>query len=364
MTHRLAARLREDGHDVEIWTGRSHGDDRPSIETIDGLPVRRFLFVAPNASLPGLASWPFAAVRTLRSMHAAKRSFDPDLLHVQCFSNNGAFATLLSMITGVPLVVTLHGETFMDDHDIYEHSRFLRLALRLGLHRAYAVTGCSKFTVDDCAVRFGLPSAKSHVIFNGIDMQETEPQPIGVPFERYVLGLGRVVRRKGFDLLVDAWAELAKSRSEIGLVIAGSGSALEALESQVARNGLDQSVHFTGAVTRGQVATLMANAQVLVMPSRVEAFGLVVLEAWRAGTPAIVSAYGGAQEFVEDNVTGIVVRPDHTTELTQAVARLLDDSILRMRIANAARDRLADFAWSRVSSQYEALYRQAVRVEG
>ena len=103
----------------------------------------------------------------------------------------------------------------------------------------------------------------------------------------------------------------------------------------------------------------MAQAQVLVMPSRLEAFGLVALEAWRAGTPAIVSAYGGAHEFVEDGVTGFVLCPDDHKEFTKTLATLLDDGVLRTRISRAAKHRMSDFAWSRITSQYETLYTEA-----
>ena len=120
-------------------------------------------------------------------------------------------------------------------------------------------------------------------------------------------------------------------------------------------------VHFAGPMSRADVAATMRQAEVFVMPSRVEAFGIVVLEAWRAGTPAIVTANGGTAEFVEDGITGLVVDPNDTKALGGAVDRLLADASLRTRIAAAAQERLGAFEWSSIRQQYEQVYEAVVR---
>ena len=98
------------------------------------LPARS----ASKVSLTLTTGW-----RTMRSLRRAVATFRPDVLHVQCFGPNGAYATALSRLCHVPLVVTLQGETLMDDSDIFETSQSLRAALRAGLRTAAAVTGCS-----------------------------------------------------------------------------------------------------------------------------------------------------------------------------------------------------------------------------
>jgi glycogen synthase len=95
------------------------------------------------------------AARAGRVMSAAVRDFRPDVLHVQCFSANGVYAASLSRLLRVPLVVSLQGETVMDDQDIYDHSVSLRVGLRAGLRQASAVTGCSKFVLEDAVRALG-----------------------------------------------------------------------------------------------------------------------------------------------------------------------------------------------------------------
>jgi glycogen synthase len=114
----------------------------------------------------------------------------------------------------------------MDDHDIYERSSSLRLGLRFGLRTARAVTGCSQFVLDDAVARFGLAPGRGLMIPNGVQVNDkVEPASLDLPFDRFVLAMGRVVEKKGFDLLIDAFGPVAERHPDVGLVIGGDGAA-------------------------------------------------------------------------------------------------------------------------------------------
>lgn len=360
LTDRLARSLVSTGHHVEVWTARTPGDTLAEDEQMDGLRVRRFVFAGPRASLRHMAGWPSRASKTIVQMNKALHQFRPDVLHVQCFGVNGVYATGLSGLRRIPLVVTLQGETFMDDDDIYAKSIFLRAGLRVGLRRAQAVTGCSRFTLDDAVTRFGLESSKAQVVFNGVDLEEVELSGPRSPFDRFVLALGRVEHRKGFDLLVEAWSGIADRHQNVGLVLAGTGPELLRLRSLVAEKRLENRVYFAGHLSRSEVAAMMHAADVFVMPSRVEAFGIVALEAWRAKTPAIVTANGGTSEFVQDGSTGVVIDPTDALSLGHAIDCLLTDADVGRRLAGAAALRLSAFGWDAIRKQYERVYEEAL----
>lgn len=95
------------------------------------------------------------------------------------------------------------------------------------------------------------------------------------------------------------------------------------------------------------------------MPSRVEPFGIVVLEAWRAGTPVVASCHGGAPEFIDDEVSGLLVDPFDRHALGAVIERLLDDPLLRRRLTIAGTERLTGFTLGRVADDYELVYRGA-----
>ena len=364
LTRHLALALVAAGDEVEIWTGNPDDRDPETVEVRDGLVVRRLPMPLPAGRLAAVSHAATTGPRTLRALHRAVRSFRPEVLHVQCFGPNGTYATALARITGVPLVVTLQGETLMDDADIFDVSQVMRTSLRAGLRTASAVTACSAFTLADAVDRFGLPPARGVVIPNGVSLDAPAdaagpgaPGPIArLAGTRYVLALGRVVEKKGFDLLLAGYAAMDPAERTADLVIGGSGPALERLQAQAEESGIGDRVHFVGRLTREQVASAMAGAAVFVMPSRLEPFGIVVLEGWRAGTAVVATSRGGAPEFVHDGVDGLLVDPFDTAAVARVLGRLLADDGLRRSVAAAGRERVEEFAWPVVAARYRSLY--------
>jgi glycosyltransferase involved in cell wall biosynthesis len=260
---------------------------------------------------------------------------------------------------GVPLVISLQGETVMDDMNIYDHSIALRTALRIGLRRANAVTGCSQFVLDDASKRFGLASGTGHVIPNGVERYEsTANGSLPLPFRRFIFAVGRVVPKKGFDLLISGFARIAHQHPDVGLVIGGVGSARSDLAELVTQLGLADRVVFPGVLSRNEVAWAMSAAEVFVLPSRIEPFGIVVLEALRAGCPTIVSSHGGAPEIIRDGSDGLVVDPFDTNALSAALHRVLVDRSLTQKLRVAGTARAANFEWASIAARYQHLYKE------
>jgi glycogen(starch) synthase len=289
----------------------------------------------------------------------------------------------------LPLVVTLQGETMMDDSDIFEKSWTLRTALRRGIRSAAVVTGCSSFTLADAERRFGLTPDGGVVIVNGVDVAgahsgtathhdghpsappeppglgdpPTQPPPsaaLDLPERPYVLALGRVVGKKGFDLLLAAYAATDRARDSVDLVIGGAGSALGDLRALADELGLADRVHFPGRLNRQQVGTVMAGAEVFVMPSRLEPFGIVVLEGWRAGVATMATTRGGPPEFVRDGVDGVLIDPFDTAGFAAALEQVVTDDDLRHSLAAAGAARVEEFAWPVVADRYRAVYESVV----
>jgi glycosyltransferase involved in cell wall biosynthesis len=361
LTARLARRLLDAGDDIEVWTIR-HPADLPEDESVDGVRVRRFLLPMPRLAARALAGFPREAGRAWTLLVAAAAAFRPDVIHVQCFSANGVYATRLARRLRVPLVLTLQGETVMDDTDIYDRSLALRLSLRWALREAAAVTGCSRFVLADAEARFGLAPGRGSVIPNGVELAEdAAAESLTLPFERFILGVGRVVEKKGFDLLLDAFKQIAPRYQDLGLVIGGSGPARDELARAAAAAGLNRRVALPGTLSRAQVAWAMGAASVFVLPSRIEPFGIVVVEALRAGCPPIVSARGGATEIVRDGVDGIVVDPCDPAALAGAIDRLLTDESLASRLRRSGPVRAADFDWGLIAQRYQTLYEHLAR---
>jgi glycogen(starch) synthase len=364
LTRHLALALGDAGDQVEVWTGQPDDRAAETVEILDSLVVRRLPMPLPATNWSAIHRSAVTGTRTLLSLRRAVAAFRPDVLHVQCFGPNGAYATALSRVTGLPLVITLQGETLMDDADIFETSRVLRSSLRAGLRSADAVTGCSAFTLADAEDRFGLERGRGQVIVNGVELTPDRPWAgspapagFGADLDRpYLLALGRVVEKKGFDLLLASYAAIDAGRRTADVVIAGEGPALEGLRHRAVELGIDRQVHFAGRLSRDEVAAAMAGATLFVMPSRLEPFGIVILEAWRAGTAVVASNRGGAPEFVRDGADGVLIDPFGTDGFAAALDALLADSGRRQAIAEAGRSRVQAFGWPSIAEAYRQVY--------
>ncbi len=357
----VAGVLRARGHDVVVWT--ISRDGVTAAREVDGIQVRDLPAPLPARSIGDVARFLLRLPRAALAWWRAVRSFRPDVIHVHCFGPNGTYARYVSRATRTPMIVTTHGETMADDDGLFTHSRLARDSLRASLEMAAAVTGCSQLVLDDLVDRFGLSPGSGIVVFNGIDVDEAAHEPVtGLP-GRFIAGIGRLQRVKGFDLLVDAYAA-AGVAPEVGLVIGGAGPEAEALRRRADELGVGRHVVLPGRLSRGQVATVLDEAAVVVVPSRFEAFGLTALEAWRACSPLVATTRGGMREFVRDGIDGVIVDPESTSSLADAIGALVADPARARRLAEAGHARIPDFAWDKVVQQYESLYRTATRRVG
>jgi len=350
----VARALRRDDVDVEVWTvdrGEALG-----VREIDGVTVRYLPAPLPAAS-PGAALRFLGRLpRAWREWVDARRRFRPDVLHVQCFGPNGAYALALHRRFGLPLVVTSHGETVADDRAVFTRSALLRAALRRSMVAAKSVTAPSRFVIDDLRRSFGLIGGT--VVPNGVEPAPAEGEGGVLLRGRYLLAVGRLGYMKGFDLLVDAFAEAGLAQ-DLRLAIAGDGPERDRLVEAVGRHGIADRVELLGRLDGAGVARAMSGAVAVVVPSRMEAFGIVALEAWRSGAPLVMTDRGGASEFVRDGIDGLLVNPEDSAALRRALERITSDEGLRRALAAAGRERVPEFTWTRVARAYEDLYAMA-----
>ena len=168
---------------------------------------------------------------------------------------------------------------------------------------------------------------------------------------RFILCIGRLIRRKGFDLAIDAFRQLAEDFRDVHLVIAGEGRERAHLEEIVQAYGLSGRVHCVGSVVGADKKSVIQKCEFLVMPNRecagdMEGFGIVFLEAALCGKAVIGGRNGGVPEAVEDGVTGILVDTSQTDAVAAAMRDLLSNASLRDRMGAAGAARvLREHLW-------------------
>ncbi len=360
----LALEYNKRGHRAVVVTSR-YPHDLPAHETVQGIDVWRFGFELPSGSPSGVLNFARRFPGDLRGVVSLVKRLKIDVLHVQCVGPNGFYALWTSIATRLPLVVTTQGERTMDAGRLYEKSLVANWTLRRLLAHADYVTACSEQTLDDARQFSGLPLAgKSRAVYNGIapDEFEASSAPFAHP-KPYILGIGRIVPQKGFDVLLAAYARLVQARPNApDLIIAGDGPERERLGAQADALGLTGRAHLIGRADRAAAVALFRGCTIFVLPSRQEPQGIVNLEAMICGKPVVASRVGGVPEIVLDGETGLLVPGEDAPALARSLDALLADPARAQALGKAGRERAwSQFTWARIADQYFDIYHTVTR---
>jgi glycosyltransferase involved in cell wall biosynthesis len=203
------------------------------------------------------------------------------------------------------------------------------------------------------------PHSRLSVIGNGVNATQFENLKRGRTSVFTVLQVGKFDWNKGQDLLLRALKQMTDRNIACqAVLVGGSGPDLEQTKSLIAELGLESSVTLHVDVPHAEIPRFMAIADVLVLPSRAESFGLVLIEAGAAGVPVIATAVGGIPELVKHERTGILIPPESVDLLREAIERLMRDERLCAQISAEMRSHvLAYCTWASAARNYEALIR-------
>lgn len=337
------------GHEVDVLTAGMPG--LAPCETIGGVHVfrvpgwrrwRHYSTAIEQASfLPGMLH---------RGHHlAAARPYD--IIHSHFVVPTGLVARHLARRHAIPYLVTAHGSDvpgYNPDRFALLH-RLIRPAWRTVLQDAAAVTSPSRF------VR-GLIQRHADVAVELLPNAYDAPTLPAVAKRPRVLSVARLVERKGIAHLIDALAGLG-ARAEY--VIAGDGPQRSMLEARARALGL--SVAFLGQVDRDRLGSLYASSSIFVLPSARENFPMVLLEAMSAGCAVVTTRHTGCAEVVGD--AGLLVPAGDSQALREALAGLLGNPRRAAALGQAARQRVAEFASTRVTARLEALFVRCLAAE-
>lgn len=300
IVHDLARGLLAHGHSVQVVTQR-YPRTLPAHSTIDQIAVRRLLFISPSwrslrrGRLDLVGFGLLNAPRIRRQLAHLISDFAPDVIHYHYPQTLNPFVLAVLNGSRTRLIVTFHG---VEIDEAQRGSTADRNRLRAILARSDRVTAVSGAALE-MVIAFD-PSiiAKAHVVYNGVPDAVFEPPMPYHHARRYLLSAGRLVQPKGFDLLIDGFAQIAADYPHSDLILAGDGDYRAELEAQAARHGLSERVIFAGNVARAQLAGMIENCYFIVVPSRAETFGLFAVEAMALGRRVIASAVGGLPEIV------------------------------------------------------------------
>ena len=351
----LVRELAREGWPVEVVTTDLRRD-RPFARGLAGpdagpAPVRRHRAVrwasAPHGLGIGAPGMLADALRTRA-----------DIVHAHAF---GYFPTwagrIVRDVRGVPLVITPHSDAGSGSAASHLYASAVA---RSTLRRADRVVALTRLEAAGLA-GLGVDERRIRVIPNGIDLEEFASLTPRRPATRppTVLYVGRLYpEQKGLETLVAAFASIARGHPAQLRLVGEDWGGLARVRESAREGGITDRVVATGPLERKELLEEYARAEVLVLPSRFEPFGIVLLEAMAAGLPVVASRVGGIPEVVDAGTTGILVPPGQPAPLAEAIASLLDDPARAAQLGAAGRRRAEQYSWSRIAPEYLRLFRE------
>lgn len=365
----LSRALVQEGAQVTVVA--PHDKNTASKEIIDGVEVRRFSYWWPKnaqglcygAGIPTNVRqnksliFQFPVLEAAFMMAALRYGGDADV-----YNAHWTFAALptvlLSKLNRKPIVTTAYSAEYVPPS--------LHPINRLIVRNSRAVISISNFTRD--VVETVVHPRYHEVIGLGVNPEKIAPPDFDrqsfrtskniEPDETLVLAIGRLVKRKGFPVLIDSIAQLVNQGKKIKLFLAGKGPEQAAIQSQIATLGIGSSVNLLGFVPDSDLRLYLKASDILVMPSiadeagDTEGLGIPLLEAMANETPVIGSAIGGILDIVENEKTGLLVPPQSAEALVSAIQRLVDDDALRHRIVQGGYELVnTRFSWQTIARQ-------------
>jgi colanic acid/amylovoran biosynthesis glycosyltransferase len=259
-----------------------------------------------------------------------------DHLHAHFLTIAAHTAHIVHLLTGVPYTVTAHAK------DIYRHTVDWPVAERVARQATFIVTVCD---ANLRHLQTRLPGARLTRIYNGLGPQQP-PTDLADRTRHLVVGVGRLVEKKGFDILLHAVARLASDFADAQCVLVGDGDQRTALETLASTLGITDRVTFTGSLPQPQVAEWLRRAHVMAAPCRVgddgnqDALPTVLIEALGAGLPAVATPIAGIPEIIEHGSAGLLVPENDAAALATGLAGVMTDDAIWSAMSTAGPEKL------------------------
>ncbi len=363
---KLSENLARQGTEVHVLTRGS--EESPEEETVGGVRIHRVREPTRPTDLGEFVAW---VERMNSDMLAAGVElgdrYEFDLVHGHDWLVAMA-CDHLSRRFGAPLVTTIHAtehgrhQGWVDKHPqshIHGVERWIT-------NRSDRVIACSYYMREQIADIFGVEEERVTVIPNGIDADDLQPHDepelrrlraeFAGPDQKLVLLIGRLVYEKGFQLALEAMPSLIEAVPGTRFLVAGSGTHEPELRKQATDLGLMEHGTFLGWIGDDVLHSLYRLADVCVVPSLYEPFGLVALEAMASDCPCIVADTGGLREIVSHGEVGLRFRARDSASLGEMVERVLTDPELRERLVAEGSEHILRFDWADVAERTALIY--------
>ncbi|RLI12685.1 glycosyltransferase family 1 protein [Candidatus Bathyarchaeota archaeon] len=362
----LSKALAKLGHEVYVVTLEFPG--APLFEDINGIKVYRVLIELGH---PNFIIWTFLFNHFMEKKVAdLSENIEFDIIHIHDWLTAKAGISSKHFLNK-PLISTIHSTEEGRSRGLHNPDSFLIDGIEWWMtYEARQVIVCSNSVKWEVESHFSLPHDKVTVIPNGIEVssfnlninREEVKRRYGIkPNERIILFVGRLVPQKGVDTLIKAVPLIVQQHRDVRILIAGDGWSRNYLEELARSMGLGDRIRFLGFISDWELEDLMVTADVLVVPSIYEPFGIVALEGMAAGTPVVATNIGGLSEIIEHDRTGVLVYPEDPGSIAWGINKVLSDpKYADWLVRNARRKVRKAYSWEAIAKRTVEVYEAAI----
>jgi glycogen(starch) synthase len=362
----LAKALAHNGHDIHVVTLDFPG--APNYEETDGIKIYR---TSTELGHPNFLTWALLFNHFLEKKIAdVSRKVDLDAIHVHDWLTGFAGISFKHQMQ-TPLVSTIHGTEIGRAQGLHNPDSFtidgIEWWTTYEADKIIVTSGSMKAEIQG---HFHLPQEKIEIIPNGIDLKKYNASVdrssvrgrYGVnPGEKLILCVGRLVPQKGIEYLIRAVPTISGRYPEARLIIVGEGWLRGQLEYVARSTGHQWRITFTGWIPDEELIALLNSADVLVVPSIYEPFGIVALEGMAAGVPVVASDVGGLAEIVEHEDNGVLAYSRNPDSIAWSVDRVLSDPERSKRLVQNARKMVQKtYSWEAIAMRTAEVYEGVV----
>ena len=280
-----------------------------------------------------------------------------DLIHAHFTWPSGYVAAKLSKEFSAPLVITAHG---YDVYDLPFRSEEWFRKVKFALESADHIITVSKSNFMLLVTKIGIPEHKISVIPNGFDPHKFGPinkaavrKQLNLPQnKKIILNVASLVSEKGQSYLIEAMKEVVRSRKDLLCIIVGDGPLRKDLENQIKNLNLEDYVKLVGAKPHDEIPLWMNAADLFVLPSLRESFGVVQIEAMACGVPVVATRNGGSEEIITSEDYGLLCEPGNPDDLAKKILIALEKEWDRERIRKYAEQ----FSWDVIARKILQIY--------
>lgn len=344
-TFYLSKHLARMGHDVHVAvTVRGHG---PRVEQLGDVTVYR----SNPVNLKGTRG-----LQRLIRLYGIASSIAPDIIQGQALSC-GVMAALIGRVMKKPSI------TYIQGFDLYRASVVQKC---IEVRTALNYSTCILAVTDDLKAKAAAMSGRPDIIVmphgleldSGIDTEidNLRQKAVDLLQHRLLLYVGQLHERKGLPELLDAMKRIHAVRPDVVLVIIGQGVLEKSLREHVRRENLGGVVHFLGALSHSAVMAFMRLADVFVLPSREEPFGIVLIEAMSQGLPIVATDVQNIPRLVRQGVNGFLVAPRNAGQLVEKILRMFENKDEAAAMGRQNKIDAMHFEWNLLIARYDQIY--------